>query len=435
MRIKRISGWLLLVVVGVALLVAGQSAAVGASKVLVISINDPIHPITTEFILETIDKANEAPAAELLVIEMDTPGGLMDSMKEIIKGIQASATPVAVFVSPSGSRAASAGAFITVASHIAAMTPGSNIGSASPVSTGGEMDRTMKRKVTNDASAYIRSLAEAHGRNADVAEKFVTKAHNITETEALEKNIIDLVARDLSNLLDKLEGWKVKTIVGEKVLSLKNAVVERREMNLRQRIFNVLVHPGVAAIFMSLGMLGIMIELYSPGAVFPGVVGTICLVLGLYSMQLLPINFAGVALIILAFVFFFAELLVPSFGALTLGGVVAMIVGAMMLVDTEDEYMSISLSVVAPMAIMMGGFSLFMARSMVKMRSQVSKSGQEELVGSQSVADTDISPDGVGKIMLFGEIWDARSDDGLIEKGTPVVVVRHQGLTLTVRPI
>jgi len=426
---------LLLVVVGVALLVAGQSAAVGASKVLVISINDPIHPITTEFILETIDKANEAPAAELLVIEMDTPGGLMDSMKEIIKGIQASATPVAVFVSPSGSRAASAGAFITVASHIAAMTPGSNIGSASPVSTGGEMDRTMKRKVTNDASAYIRSLAEAHGRNADVAEKFVTKAHNITETEALEKNIIDLVARDLSNLLDKLEGWKVKTIVGEKVLSLKNAVVERREMNLRQRIFNVLVHPGVAAIFMSLGMLGIMIELYSPGAVFPGVVGTICLVLGLYSMQLLPINFAGVALIILAFVFFFAELLVPSFGALTLGGVVAMIVGAMMLVDTEDEYMSISLSVVAPMAIMMGGFSLFMARSMVKMRSQVSKSGQEELVGSQSVADTDISPDGVGKIMLFGEIWDARSDDGLIEKGTPVVVVRHQGLTLTVRPI
>lgn len=426
---------MLLVVVGVALLVAGQSAAVGASKVLVISINDPIHPITTEFILETIDKANEAPAAELLVIEMDTPGGLMDSMKEIIKGIQASATPVAVFVSPSGSRAASAGAFITVASHIAAMTPGSNIGSASPVSTGGEMDRTMKRKVTNDASAYIRSLAEAHGRNADVAEKFVTKAHNITETEALEKNIIDLVARDLSNLLDKLEGWKVKTIVGEKVLSLKNAVVERREMNLRQRIFNVLVHPGVAAIFMSLGMLGIMIELYSPGAVFPGVVGTICLVLGLYSMQLLPINFAGVALIILAFVFFFAELLVPSFGALTLGGVVAMIVGAMMLVDTEDEYMSISLSVVAPMAIMMGGFSLFMARSMVKMRSQVSKSGQEELVGSQSVADTDISPDGVGKIMLFGEIWDARSDDGLIEKGTPVVVVRHQGLTLTVRPI
>jgi len=425
---------LLLVAAGVALLVAGQVTAGGASKVLVISINDPIHPITTEFILEAIDKANEAPAADLLVIEMDTPGGLMDSMKEIIKGIQASQTPVAVFVSPSGSRAASAGAFITVAAHIAAMTPGSNIGSASPVSMDGEMDRTMKRKVTNDASAYIRSLAEAHGRNADLAELFVTKAHNITENEALEKNIIDLVARDLNNLLDKLEGWKVKTIAGEKTLSLKNAVVERREMNLRQRIFNVLVHPGVAAIFMSLGMLGLMIEMYSPGAVLPGVVGAICLVLGLYSMQLLPINFAGVALIILAFVFFFAELFVPSFGALTLGGVVALIVGAMMLVDTEDEYMNVSLSVVAPMAVMMGGFSLFMARSMVKMRSQASRSGQEELMGSLSVADTDISPDVAGKIMLFGEIWDARSDDGLIEKGTPVVVVRHQGLTLTVRP-
>jgi len=417
------------------MLAVGQGAAEGAApRVMVISINDPIHPVTTEFILEAIDKANTAPAAELLVIEMDTPGGLMDSMKEIIKGIQASGAPVAVFVSPSGSRAASAGAFITVAAHIAAMTPGSNIGSASPVSMNGEMDRTMKKKVTNDASAYIRSLAEAHGRNADVAEKFVTKAHNITESEALDQNIIDVIARDLSNLLDKLEGWKVKTITGEKVLSLKNAMVERVEMNLRQRIFNVLVHPGVAAVFMSLGMLGIMIELYSPGVVLPGVVGTICLVLGLYSMQLLPINFAGAALIILAFVFFAAELFVPSFGALTLGGVVSLIVGAMMLVDTEDEYMKVSLAVVAPMALVMGGFSLLMARSIIKMRSQTSRSGQEELAGSQSVAETDIAPGEPGKVMLFGEIWDAISEEGRIEKGTPVVVVSNQGLTLTVRP-
>ncbi|MDH5679173.1 MAG: nodulation protein NfeD, partial [Nitrospinota bacterium] len=308
MKTRKLINRLLLIIAGAALLAAGGGLAGAGSRVLVISINDPIHPITTEFILEAIEKANEAPAAQLLVIEMDTPGGLMDSMKEIIKGIQASSTPVAVFVSPSGSRAASAGAFITIASHVAAMTPGSNIGSASPVSMNGEMDRTMKKKVTNDASAYIRSLAEAHGRNADVAEKFVTKATNITEKEALEQNIIDLTARDLTDLLNKLEGWKVKTISGEKVLELKEAALERMEMNLRQRIFNVLVHPGVAAILMMLGMAGLMIELYSPGVVLPGVVGAICLVLGLYSMQLLPINFAGVFLIILAFVFFFAEL-------------------------------------------------------------------------------------------------------------------------------
>jgi len=423
----------LLIIAGAALLAAGGGLAGAGSRVLVISINDPIHPITTEFILEAIEKANEAPAAQLLVIEMDTPGGLMDSMKEIIKGIQASSTPVAVFVSPSGSRAASAGAFITIASHVAAMTPGSNIGSASPVSMNGEMDRTMKKKVTNDASAYIRSLAEAHGRNADVAEKFVTKATNITEKEALEQNIIDLTARDLTDLLNKLEGWKVKTISGEKVLELKEAALERMEMNLRQRIFNVLVHPGVAAILMMLGMAGLMIELYSPGVVLPGVVGAICLVLGLYSMQLLPINFAGVFLIILAFVFFFAELFVPSFGALTIGGIVALIVGAMMLVDTESEYMRISLSVAAPLALVMGGFSLFIARSMVKMSGHVSQTAQEELVGSEGVALGDISPESSGQISLFGEIWDARTEGEKITKGAQVVVVSHSGLTLSVR--
>jgi len=403
-------------------------------RVMALSINDPIHPISAEFILEVIAKANQDTNTELIVVEMDTPGGLMDSMKEIIKGIQTSSTPVAVFVSPSGSRAASAGAFITVAAHIAAMSPGTNIGSASPVQMNGEMDRTMKKKVTNDAAAYIRSLAEAHGRNAEVAERFVTKAHNITETEALDQKIVDVIARNLDDLLAKLDGWKVTTVSGEKILALKGVPVERQEMNFRQKIFNVLVHPGVAYIFMSLGMLGIMIELYSPGVVLPGVVGAVCLVLGLYSMQLLPINFAGILLIILAFVFFSLEVFVPSFGALTLGGIISFVVGSMMLVDTGDEYMRLSFWLVAPVAIVSGGFALMVGGALLKSRNRVSQTGREELLGAIGVADTDITPEAPGKIMLFGEIWDANCNGEKVEKGKPVVVTGHQGFTLTVRP-
>jgi len=433
MRKLRIFTFAALMAAGAAMALAPQGGA-GGTRVVAISINDPIHPVTAEFILGAIAQANEAPAAELLVLEMDTPGGLMDSMRDIIKGIQASNVPVAVFVAPSGSQAASAGAFITIAAHIAAMAPGTNIGSASPVNMGGEMEHTMKKKVTNDAAAYIKSLAQAHGRNAEVAERFVTKAYNITETEALEQRIIDLVSRNLDGLLVKLDGWKVKTAGGERVLSLKDARVERLEMNFRQRILNVMANPQVAYIFMSLGMLGLAAEIYTPGAVLPGVVGAVCLILGLYTMQAIPINFAGVFLIILAVMFFILEFFVPSYGALTLGGLTAFVIGSLMLVKTGGEYARISLWVVAPVGVMAAGFSLFMARSLAKSRGRVSKTAQEELIGSIGVAIEDIAPGAPGTITLFGEIWEANLAEGKIEKGKPVEVVGHSGLTLTVRP-
>lgn len=417
-----------------ALALAGLGAAAGKTA-MVITVDGAINPVVAEYITESITAADEDAATELLVIEMDTPGGLDTSMRQIIKGIQSSRKPVVVFVSPSGSRAASAGAFITVAAHIAAMAPGTNIGSASPVNMGGGMDRTMKKKVTNDAAAYIKSIAESHGRNAEIAEDFVRKASNIPETEAKEKNVIDLIADDLNALLKAVDGMTVKTASGETKIDTADASIKRVEMNFRQRIFNALANPNVAYMLMMLGFYGLIFELSNPGAILPGVVGAICLILGFYSLQALPINYAGALLIVLAFIMFLLEIKVPSYGALTIGGIVSLAIGSLMLVDSPADYMRISISVVGPTALFSGAFFFFIVGAALRIQGKRTKTGQEGLVGALGVAETDITPDAPGKVFMLGELWDAVTEKEPIPKNAPVEITGYAGLKVTVRPI
>ncbi|MCG2720490.1 MAG: nodulation protein NfeD, partial [Thermodesulfovibrionales bacterium] len=314
---------------------------------MVITVNGAINPVVSEYLNKTILKANEKKV-EALVIELDTPGGLDTSMRTIVKDIIASEVPVIVFVSPSGSRAASAGAFITLAAHIAAMAPGTNIGAAHPVGVGEKMDKTMSEKATNDAAAYIRSLAEKRGRNAQWAEDAVRKSISSTEKEALEQNVIDLVANNLNSLLSDIDGRNIETIMGEKILHTKDAAVQREEIGIRQKILGFISDPNVAYMLMLLGFYGLFFELTNPGSLFPGVLGGICLILAFYAFQTLPVNYAGLLLIILAIILFILEVKIISHGVLTIGGIIAMIIGSLMLFDSPAPFMKLSLAVILP---------------------------------------------------------------------------------------
>ncbi len=412
---------------------AGLSLSAG-NTALVITINGAINPVTAEYIIQSIDSADSDPSVELLVIEMDTPGGLDTSMRSIIKKMQGASKPVVVFVSPSGSRAASAGAFITISAHIAAMAPGTNIGAATPVNMGGGgMDRTMKKKVTNDAAAYIRSLAESYGRDPDMAEKFVRKGDSISETVAKENNVIDLVTDNLETLFVAIDGKKVKTASGEKTLSTTGITIKRAEMNWRQKVFNAIANPNIAYLLMMLGFYGLILELYNPGAIYPGVIGAISIILAFYSLQALPINYAGALMIILAILLFAIEAMVPSFGVLTIGGVVALIIGSIMLIDSPAEYLRISLSVIIPTALATGAFFFFLVGSALQAQRNKVKTGQEGLIGSEGVVESMIGANSVGKVFVTGELWNAVSESGSIEKGAPIVVTSQKGLTLTVK--
>ncbi len=402
---------------------------------MVITINGSINPVTAEFITESITAADKDPDIEVLVIEMDTPGGLDTSMRQIIKGIQSAKKPVVVYVAPSGSRAASAGAFITVAAHVAAMAPGTNIGSASPVNMGGGgMDKTMKKKVTNDAAAYIKSLAEAHGRNGELAEKFVRKSSNMPETEAKKENIIDFIADDLPSLLKAIDGKKVKTSAGEQTLKTAGLAIKKQEMNWRQEVFNALANPNIAYILMMLGFYGLFFELSNPGSIVPGVIGAISLILAFYSLQTLPINYAGALLIALAVILFLLEIKAPSYGVLTIGGIVSFTIGSMMLVDSPEEYLNISFSVIAPTAILTAAFFLFMVGSALNIQGKKTMTGKEGMIGAVGIAESLISGGKAGKIFVVGELWNAVTEKDNIKKGESVEVTGQNGLILKVRP-
>jgi membrane-bound serine protease (ClpP class) len=313
------------------------------------------------------------------------------------------------------------------------MSPGSSIGAASPVSMGGEgMSKTMKKKVTNDAAAYLRSLAEAHGRSGDWGDKFVRKGSSLSETEALKENVIDLVAADLGELLTAIDGRKVKTQAGEIVLATKSASTTRAPMTWRENFFNMLANPNIAYLLMMLGFYGLIFELSNPGAVLPGVVGAICLVLAFYSLQTLPINYAGALLIMMAFIMFLLEIWVQSYGMLTLGGIAALVVGSMMLVDSPEEYLKISLMVIIPATVITSGFFIFLVGAGIRAQYRSSTIGIEALAGSYGVCDQDISLDASGKILLDGDLWDADAQEE-IAKGASVEVVSARGLTLTVK--
>jgi membrane-bound serine protease (ClpP class) len=400
--------------------------------VMVITVNGVINPVSAEFIGKSILKANEKKC-EALVIELDTPGGLDASMRTIVKDIIGSEVPVVVFVSPSGSRAASAGVFLTMAAHVAAMAPGTNIGAAHPVGVGDKMDKTMAEKATNDAAAYIKSLAERRGRNAKWAEDAVRKSVSATESEALQLHVIDLVTKDITTLLSDLDGRKVQTAYGEKMLSTKNAVVTRETMGVRGKILDLISDPNVAYILMLLGFYGLFFELTNPGTLFPGVIGGICLILAFYAFQTLPVNYAGLLLIILAVILFVLEVKIISHGVLAIGGVISMTIGSLMLFDSPAPFMKLSFAIVLPAVLVTAVFFTMTISLALKAYRRKPVTGREGLIGETGIADTDITKGG-GMASLHGERWSAYSDMQ-IAKGDTVIVEAVAGLKVKVRKL
>ncbi|HBG91980.1 MAG: serine protease [Nitrospirae bacterium GWF2_44_13] len=398
--------------------------------VLVLTVNGIINPASAEYIGKSIKRANEQKA-EAVVIELDTPGGLDTSMRDIVKDIIGSEVPVIVYVSPSGARAASAGVFITLAAHVAAMSPGTNIGSAHPVGVGEKMDKVMSEKVTNDAAAYIKSLAERTGRNSKWAEDAVRKSVSATEAEALKEKIIDFVSDDLNILLSTVDGKKVKTVAGERILKIAHVNVVREEMSLRHKILNVITDPNVAYMLMLLGFYGLFFELTNPGSIFPGVMGGICLILAFYAFQTLPVNYAGLLLIILAIILFILEIKIISHGVLTIGGVIAMLLGSLMLFESPGPFMKLSLFLILPAVIVTALFFTVVVGLAYRAYKRKPVTGSEGLVGMGGIANADITKDS-GIVLLHGEIWSAYSDE-TISKGEKIVVEAVSGLKVKVK--
>ncbi len=408
-----------------------QPGEVLARQVNVIRVESVISPSSADYIVTAIKEADKEKVAAL-VIELDTPGGLDTSMRIIIKEMLAAERPVVVYVAPSGARAASAGAFITIAANIAAMAPGTNIGAAAPVAMGGQMDKTMEKKVTNDAAAYMRTIAEKRGRPIDLAEEWVRKATARTETEALKAKLIDVVSPKLEDLLQAIDGRVVTTAAGKVKIETKNAIVHREEMNLRDKILKIITDPTIAYLLLILGLAGLYFEFSTPGAILPGVLGGIALILALYAFQQLPINYAGVLLILLAIVMFIAEIKVISHGVLTAGGIAAMILGSMMLIDAPAPYMRISLGAILGTAAATAGFFLFVVGAGVKALRTRTVTGMEGLIGEVGVVRARLAPR--GQIFLRGELWNAETE-GEMEPGESVRVTGMDGLTLRVVPV
>ncbi|MBE9529084.1 MAG: nodulation protein NfeD [Proteobacteria bacterium] len=390
-----------------------------------------VSPVMAEYLLRSMHSASEQ-GAEALVIQLDTPGGLDLSMRKIVKEMLASEIPVIVYVAPAGSRAASAGVFITYAANVAAMAPGTNIGSAHPVAMGGaEMDETMAKKVENDAAAYLMGIATKRGRNAEWAEKAVRESVNITAEEAVKLKVVDLVADSRAELLEKLDGRRVVLPSGERGLETKGAEVFEVEMDLRLRLLDAITNPNVAYILMMVGLLGIYFELSNPGAIFPGVVGAISLVLAFYSFQTLSINYAGLLLIGLAIVFFIVELSVVSYGLLTIAGLVSLVLGSLMLFDTPDQFVKLSFWVVLPTVLFMSALILGTGYFALRIYRKRPVSGIEGFVGEEGTVVEKIGEGSVGKVFVDGEYWNAESAEE-IAKDERVRVVEVKGLKLHV---
>jgi len=409
-------------------LVISASSESGARPVLVIRVEGVIAPSSADYIISAIKRADRE-LAQALVIELDTPGGLDLSMRSIIKEMLSAERPTVVYVSPSGARAASAGAFITLAAHVAAMAPGTNIGAAHPVNMGGQMDKEMNKKVTNDAAAYIRTIAERRGRNVQWAEDAVRKSVSATEKEALKLKVIDLVSEKLEDLLVAIDGLAVTTASGKVALRTKGAEVKRIEMGLRDKVLKVISDPTIAYLLMMLGLAGLYFELSTPGAILPGILGGICLILAFYAFQTLPINYAGLLLILLAIVLFIAEVKVASHGLLAAGGITAMILGSLMLIKSSEPFMRISLAAILATTGATAAFFIFIVTMALRTQRQKTTTGVEGLIGQVGTARTPLRPE--GRIFVGGELWSARCEEGA-ETGDKVRVQAVKGLMLMV---
>jgi membrane-bound serine protease (ClpP class) len=401
-----------------------------AGPVMVLHVDSVINPVTAEFIDENLKRAATKDAA-LVIVQLDTPGGLDTAMREIVKGILNSPVPVAVYVAPSGARAASAGVFITLAADVAAMAPGTNIGAAHPVAMGGkDMGDEMAKKVENDAVAYIQSIATRRNRNVQWAEQAVRKSVSIAAEEALRLDVIDLVAKDLDDLLAQLHGGTLLRDSGQITLEVKGRPVEHVEMGWRQRVLNALSNPNVAYILLMIGLAGLYFELAHPGSIFPGVIGGISLILAFYALHTLPINYAGVMLILLGIVFFIAELKVSSYGLLTLAGVVSLTLGSIMLFNAPGGYQKLAWKVLIPTVLAVSGFFAVVATLAFKAYVRKPVAGSRGMIGEKGNAMSRIAPR--GRVFVHGEIWDAVSEEP-IEEGEQIEVTGIQGLILQVR--
>ncbi len=401
----------------------------GTDKIVIIPASGAISPGMADFIEKGIKKAiNEG--ASCVVIAMDTPGGLAESMRRIVMAIYASRVPVVVYVSPSGARAASAGVMITMAADIAAMAPGTNIGAAHPVGPGGkEIDETMSKKITNDMVAHIKSIAEKRGRNVKWAEKAVRESVSITETEALQQNVIDIIARDMDDLIHQLNGRKVDD---KGTLELENASRKILKESLRTKILKTISDPNIAYILMMIGLAGLYFELSHPGAILPGVVGGIAIILAFFAFQTLPVNYAGMLLILLAVIFFIMEMKITSFGMLSVAGVTSLVLGSVMLFEENGSGHSLSWQVIIPTVILISLF--FIGVAGLVFRAQVSRprTGAEGLIGKIGIVKNDLNPQ--GRIQIHGELWKAASRQPLSE-GARVRVTGIEGLVMMVEPV
>jgi membrane-bound serine protease (ClpP class) len=406
-------------------------ASGAGAHVVVATYEGVINPVAAEYLHDALAFA-ESSHAQALILKLDTPGGLDTSMRLIIKDMTNAPIPVAVYVSPSGGRAASAGVFITMAAHVAVMAPGTNIGAAHPVAMGGgEMDKTMKEKVENDSVSYIKSIAEQRGRNVKWAEDAVRKSVSATEKEALDLKVIDFVVEDIQALLAKLDGRRVTLTNGSVTLQTKGIETRAFPMGWRLEALKALSDPNIAMLLMTIGTIGILAELYNPGAILPGIVGAISLILAFYSLQSLPINYAGLLLILLGIVLFILEIKVTSYGLLTLGGIAAMTLGGLLLVKTDAPFMQVSLSFLLPTVVTAAAIMFGMAWVAVKARRRVPVTGKESMVGEIVMARTDVAPH--GQVFLHGELWEAVSEQP-IKRGDEAEVRSVEGLTLKVVP-
>ncbi|HXW05991.1 MAG TPA: nodulation protein NfeD [Vicinamibacterales bacterium] len=413
-------------------MIAGRQSAPVAYA---IEIDGIIHPVAVKYVRSAIERADAAGAA-VLIITLRTPGGLVDSTRDINTAIIQARTPVAVFVGPAGSRAASAGFLITIAADVAAMAPGTHIGAAHPVSGDGQkVDDTIAQKMVSDVAGYARTLANQRKRNVELVEKAVTESRTYTEIEAstAEPPLIDLVAADVPELLSKLDGRTVRRFDGStSTLATAGAQVVRVEMTWGQRLLSAIAHPQIAYLLLTLGTLGLTIELWNPGAILPGVVGGICLMLAFFAFQVLPISYVGVALIIFGVALLILEVKITSFGLLATGGVLSLFLGSLMLVDSPLPELQIGLGFIVPITVGVSAIILFLVRLAVKAQRGPSVTGVEGMVGETGRALTAIAPGESGRIQTRGEIWTATASEP-IHAGDTVRVVGVQGLRLTVR--
>jgi len=426
----------------VLLAVAALALAAGASGdttsppvVYAANVDSIIHPVSAEYMIETMDRADRAGAA-LVVFTLRTPGGLVDSTRDIVTHMIAAKTPVAVFIGPSGARAASAGFLLTIAADVAAMAPGTHIGAAHPVAGDGQpIDPTMAKKIAEDVAAYARTLANRRHRNVQLAEQAVTDSRAFTEQEALTASppLVDLVAPDVPQLLRMLDGRPVTRFDGTaELLRTAGARVVLLEMNWRQRLLSAVAHPNVAVILLSLGTLGLTIELWSPGAVLPGVAGGLCLLLAFFALQILPVNYAGLLLILFGLSLLVLEVKIASYGLLTTGGLAGLLFGSMILTDSAVPELQVSLRLVLPMVLGVAGIAVFLARMGAVSQRRVSNAGINAMTGQAGRALTAMAPGGWGRVVTRGETWKAIAAEPIAE-GESITITHVEGLTLTVR--